>query len=320
MPDPVSGNIQLINIIAGDKLRPGDLISARVQEILPDGRYKLLWNGKTLTAQSLVTLKPGQIIRARVEGKPGNLLLHLMGSKSETTVNNKLQISPRTLLTAALLRSGSPLPEEAETARRAALLSRTKGLRTRMARLYAELLSKGSDPTADFLESVDSVLSGDRDQEKGGGRQKQRGWPQAPDHEELKNDLLDEVEDSDPIINLLNSLPGDRERWLFSSIIRNLGEDDVHLTWKIRNGINPALALTVRDGERTFEFLMEGLNDTRMSVFVDDEMKIDSKLWKSFCKNLALMKIKVDDTILSIDESDGFTAGTGKTVRDLEGR
>lgn len=318
MPDPISGNLQLINIIAGDKLRPGDLISARVQEILPDGRYKLLWNGKTLTAQSLVTLKHGQIIRARVEGRPGNLLLHLIRSKSETAVNNTLQISSRTLLTAALLRAGLALPQEAETARRAALLNRTRGTRTRMARLYAELLSKGSDPTADFLESVDSVLSGNH--RRDGGQKQHRGWPHPPEKEELKNDLVGDIEDIDPIINLLNNIPGKRDSWLFSSFVRNLGKDDVHLTWKIRNGLNPALALTVRDGSRSFEFLMEGLDTTRMSVFVDDGVEIDRKQWNSFRKNLALMKIQVDDTILSIDESDGFTAGTGKTVRDLEGR
>ncbi len=182
-----------------------------------------------------------------------------------------------------------------------------------MARLYAELLSKGSDPTADFLESVDTAFSGE-------GRDHRSGsWPQPPESEELKGELTEEGDDPDSLINLLNNVSGHRDNWMFRRLVRRLGEDEIRMVWKIRRGMDPALALTVYDGSHTFEFLMEGLDKTRLSVYVDDDTEIDEKLWNSFCESLALMNVKVDDTILSITKSDGFTPGTGEAVRDLEG-
>ncbi len=321
MPEPVRGNLQLTNIIAGDKLRPGDLISARVRDVLPDGRYRLVWNGRILTAKSHLTLQTGQFLRARVEGKPGGLLLHLLNTNSKTSETPMPQASIKTLLSAALLRAGLSLPEDVETVRRAALLNRTKGRRVRMARLYAELLSKGADPTADFLESVEAALSGNGKYRNGEGRNKGRGnWQSPPGPEELADELAAESPDPEPLINLLNKIPAEGDRWFFRHLMRKLNEEDIQLTWKIRKGLNPALALTLKDGARTFEFLLEGLDKTRLSVFADEEVEIDQKQWDSFRKNLTLMNIEVDDTILSIGESDGFTPGTAEVVQDLEGR
>ena len=312
MPDPVRGNFQLFNIVAGDKLRSGDVISVRIQTILPDGRFRLLWNGRTLTARSHLNFHPGQIIRARVERNSGGFFLHLLDSKFKTPHAASPQASTGTLLSAALLRAGLSLPGNSEAVRRAALLTRTKGSRVRMARLYAELLSKGSDPTADFLESVDTAFSGE-------GRDHRSGsWPQPPESEELKGELTEEGDDPDSLINLLNNVSGHRDNWMFRRLVRRLGEDEIRMVWKIRRGMDPALALTVYDGSHTFEFLMEGLDKTRLSVYVDDDTEIDEKLWNSFCESLALMNVKVDDTILSITKSDGFTPGTGEAVRNLE--
>ncbi|MCK5250214.1 MAG: hypothetical protein KAJ98_09645 [Spirochaetaceae bacterium] len=314
MPEPVRGNLQLTDIVAGDKLRTGDIISARIQTVLPDGRFRLLWNGRTLTARSHLNFRPGQIIRARVERNSGGFFLLLRDSRSKIPHTASPQASTRTLLSAALLRAGLSLPDGSEAARRAALLKHTKGHRVRMARLYAELLSKGTDPTADFLESVDTALSGD-------GRDHRSGnWTRPPDSDELKDEMNEEGDDPDSLINLLNNVSGHRDHWMFRRLVRHLGEGEIRMVWKIRRGMDPALALTIYDGSRTFEFLMEGLDNTQLSVFTDDNTEIDTKKWKSFRESLALMNVEVDDTILSIAESDGFTPGTGKAVRDLEER
>ena len=127
MPGPVRGNFQITNIIAGDKLRSGDFINARVKSVLPNGRFLLNWNGRVLTAK-----------RARVERRSGGFFLHLVDSKKTAPPILNSQTATRTLLSAALLRAGLPLPNEAEAARRVALLNRTKGHRVRQARLCVD--------------------------------------------------------------------------------------------------------------------------------------------------------------------------------------
>lgn len=312
MPGPVRGNFQITNIIAGDKLRSGDFINARVKSVLPNGRFLLNWNGRVLTAKSRLKFRTGQVIRARVERRSGGFFLHLVDSKKTAPPILNSQTATRTLLSAALLRAGLSLPNEAEAARRVALLNRTKGHRVRLARLYSELLAKGADPSADFLEFVDNSFSGGNDRRSG-------HWSAPPESGDLREELTEDEDGSDPLMNLLNSSSDKPVNWLFSRIIKNLGDVDIRILWKIRRGMDPALALTITDGSRTFEFLLEGLEKTRMSVYVDKDTVIEENEWYSFRRSLALMNVEVDDTILSIEESDGFTTGTAKAVRDLEG-
>jgi hypothetical protein len=106
---------------------------------------------------------------------------------------------------------------------------------------------------------------------------------------------------------------------MFRRLSRRLGDDDMHMTWKVRDKPVPALALTIRDGNRTFEFLLEGRKPTQMTVYAGHGTHVDDSAWAAFRHRLALMNVEVDDTISAISESDGFTAGAGETIRDLEG-
>ncbi len=318
IPNPVRGNFQLINTVAGDKLRSGDVVSARIKEILPNGRFRLSFNARTITAKSHLTFHAGQLIRGRVVRNSKGLFLHLLDSKSGKYQNPSSQTATRTMLSAALLRAGLSLTQDGEALRRVALLKRTKGPQPRMARLYAELLSKGSDPTAGFLESVDTLFSGDR------GNQRSRDWPEPPDADELKSELTgdssEDPDESDTFIDLLNKVPGKTDYWMFKKLSGALGEGKIRMLWKIRRGMKPALALTIIDGPRTFEFLIEGLDQTKMAVFVDENTEINEKQWNKFRQSLALMNVEVDDTLLHIARSDGFTPGVDGAVHDLEGR
>jgi len=321
MPDPVNGNFHLLNISSGDKLRPGDIVSARVKAVLPGGRFQLYCKGRLLTAKSSLAFHSGQIIRARVEQNGKELQLHLLNSRSKLNQKIFQRESIESLLPAALLRAGLSLTGEGETRRRAALLSRTRGSRLRMTRLYAEILAKGADPGAAFLESLDSLFSG------GSGGRKSRSWQSLPDPAELREELCgdssgeNEVSDEkDTLLNLLNAVPGKKNNWMFKRLTRTFADSDYRMVWKIRRGMDPALALTVYDGERTFEFLLEGLEKPHMTVYVDDDTQIEEKKWNSFRQTLALMNFAVDDTLLPISSSDGFTAGSEKVLEDLEGR
>ncbi|RKX76580.1 MAG: hypothetical protein DRP49_03155 [Spirochaetes bacterium] len=321
MPVPVSEKFHLININTGDRLRPGDVVSARIKAVLPNGRFRLYCNGRILTAKSSLTFRAGDLIRGRVEQTDRGLFLHLLTGGSKGNRDPSSLEMPRIMLFAALMRAGLPFSGDAEAQRRVALLNRTRGSQRRVARLYAELLAKGSDPGAAFLESVDGMLSG------GGDGQGSKRWPSSPDSEELQGELCgDSAEDSetadksDTLLTLISNVPGKNDTWMFKRLIRQLGEGELRMVWKIRHGINPALALTVYDGERTFEFLMEGLEKTQMAVYAGDGVDIDEKKWNIFRETLALMNVDVDDTLLPIGRSDGFTPGSDKAQQDLEGR
>ncbi|GEM_PF-678906 len=321
MPVPVSENFHLININTGDRFRPGDVVSARIKAVLPNGRFRLHCNGRILTAKSSLSFRTGELIRGRVEQTDRGIFLHLLAGDSKGIRDSSSLEMPKTMLFAALLRAGLPFSGDAETQRRVALLNRTRGSQRRVARLYAELLAKGSDPGAAFLETVDRMLS-----DGGDGRGSKR-WPSSPGSEELQGEFCgDSAEDSemvdksDTLLTLISNVPGKNDTWMFKRLIRQLGEGKLRIVWKIRHGMNPALALTVYDGERTFEFLLEGLEQTRMAVYAGGEVDIDEKRWNVFRETLALMNVNVDDTLLPISRSDGFTPGSDKVLQDLEGR
>jgi len=314
MPDPVNGKFHLINISPGDKLRAGDIVNARVKAVLPNGRFHLYCNGRLLTAKSSLHLHQGQSIRGKVVQNGSTLFLQLSDNQSKSKGMALFQQSSDVLLSASLLRAGLSLSGGVEDQRRAALLRRTRGPRLRIARMYAELLAKGTDPGALFLEHLDNLFSG-HDKHHGS-----RHWPTLPQPEELQEELCgDSDENSEKLLNLINNVPGKRDSWMFQKLVRKFKEGELKMVWKIRQGINPALALTVYDGNRTLEFLMEGLDHTRLTVYADEETVIDEKKWNSFRKNLALKNFVVDDTLLPISRSDGFTPGSDEVMQNLEG-
>ena len=319
MPNPVNGNFHLINITTGEDMRSGDVIKARVKAVLPNGRFRLYCRGRMLTAKSSLKLFPGQVIRGEVEQKGSSFFLRLLDSsgKPGKTLSGEV---PGKLLSAALLRAGLSLADETESMRRTALLKRTRGTKLRMARLYAELLAKGTDPSASFLETLDSIFSRRKT------RHNLKRWIHPPTGDELKNELTDNsssatqrTANSDILLNLLNSVPGKRENWLFRCLERELEEGNLRMVWKIRKGMKPALALSVYDGNRSFEFLMEGLEKMRLAVHTDEKTEIDEKLWESFRKRLSLINVEVGDTLLPISKSDGFTSGSDKVMQNLGG-
>jgi len=296
----VPGSLRISRLITRLGFRTGDLVTARVKSILSDGRYRLVLNKHTLIARSNLVFREGQVIRARFARERDGVYLRLLASRPELMNKSLAGTSTGTMLSAALIRAGLPLPEEAEGARRTALLRRTRGIRKRMARLYAELLAKGADPRAEFLEMISQSFSE-------GGSRRQGRWSIPPG----SNQISDEFRNSDiDVDHLLNLLAYDRRGdngWFFVRMKKILGNSEIRMMWKIRRGINPALALSIQDGKRNFEFLMEGLEKTRMAVFSDSEAKIDTKIWNSFRETLASLGIEVDETVLTMRDSDGFT-------------
>jgi hypothetical protein len=330
MPGPAGINFRNIEIDAGIEMRPGDLVSVRVKDVLPGGRLGLLWRGRTITAKTNLFFRPGQVLTAKVELREGGMRLRLVDARAGADVKGAAvsgrgveNIATRALLSSALLRAGLPLPDDSEIARRTALLERTKGRRLLMARLFAELFSKGADSGADFLEAVGGILDGGGDRRgrgSGGGGGPMREWRHPPGAGELSSEAAEEGSDENPLLALMSEAGGRSGDWAFRRMRRRLGGRDMDLVWKIRGGSNPAVALTVRDGERVFEFLMEGSEFPSISCFTDGKTAVDEKAWNNFRDRLALLNFTVSDTLLTIGESDGFTSGALEAARNLEER
>jgi len=298
----VSGSLKVSRLFMRLGFRSGDLVTARVKSILPGGRYRLILNRHTVIARSNLVFEEGQRIRARFVRNSSGIYLHLLESKPGLMYRGFAGASAGTMLSAALIRAGLPLPGEIEGARRAALLERTRGARKKMARLYAELLAKGADPNAEFLEMLNRSFSE-------GGNKRQGRWSTPPGGSQLSDEFRNSDIDNDPLLNLLAYDCRGNDGWSFIRLKKILGNREIRMMWKIRKGIDPALALTIQDGKRIFEFLMEGLEKTRMTVFSDSREEINLETWNSFRESLALLNIEVDDDILAPRDSDGFTPG-----------
>ncbi len=309
MTVPLSSKVSSLSARLGFKT--GQLVTARIKSVLPDGKYRLILNKHSVIARSNLVFREGEQIRARFIRGSNGIYLHLLESRPELARPGFSGESAGAMLSAALIRAGLPLPDDIEGARRMALLKRTKGIGKRMARLYAELLAKGTDPNANFLEMIDQAFSE-------GGNRRQGRWSAPPESSQLSAEFCSADIDIDPLLNLLAYDSREKDGWNFVRLKKNFGDCEIRMMWKIRKGIDPAIALTIQDGKRNFEFLMEGLEKTRMAVFSDSRAEIDIGIWNSFCESLASLGIKVDDAILELHNSDGFTPENPALAGSLE--
>lgn len=277
-----------------------------------------MWNSRRISAFSRLKLNVGQIIRARVEGGRNALRLRLLPLPSASeSLKSPQSAAPslRSILSASLLRAGSALPGETEAERRLALLSRTRGRPQAAARLYAELLTRGADPTADFLEALYSCLFGS----PGDSKSKPRSWNGLPSADTLAEEFGRE-EDADPLLELLGSVHGSSGSWHFKRLRRGINGRAADLILKFRRGSPAAMALTVHQGGRTFEFLLKGSRPIHLQVFCDHPDSVSEQDWKEFRDSPVLRAVHVDNVILPIEQSDGFTIGALKAAREMEER
>ncbi|PIE04458.1 MAG: hypothetical protein CSA76_04185 [Spirochaetales bacterium] len=312
---------------AGRSVRPGDVVSVRVAEVLPGNRFRILLGGRSLNAGSSIPLRAGQIIRAQVDRSGPLLRLRILQpevSRPSLPSSQTAALTPKAALTAAFLKAAMALPAESVLNRMSALLGRANGSRKRLARLYADLVSRGAEPSADFLEAVDELFHGSREGGQEGGREgggfggenknRHSGWKEPPSASQCQQDFSEDKDEQAPLIHLINQTDAKGDTWQFRRSRRRLGEDTVDLTWKIRQGSPPAMALTVQDGARRLEFLLEGLQPVNLTVYASENTEIPSELWNNFCERISLKNIQVNGTIQSMELSDGFSSDSGEAV------
>lgn len=304
----------------GDFPRSGDIVVARVVERVGEGLFRISLRGKSMTARSELSLNTGESIKARVEAIPGGRRLKILGRRGpsgEPIPLSRTPSHPRTILTEALLRSGLPVPEEAELRRKTALLSRSRGDLHRLSRLFSELTAKGIDPSADFLERLDQLL--DVGRRRGGGeRPPPRRWRQTPDSESLAADLTEDAETLPDELRLLNAARGVRGRWAFLPFSRVVGEKEWRGTLKVRVEGEPAITLSLKVEHNTWEFVLQGSRPARLTMYARYPEKARGDSLNILAERLSALNIVTDGSILPLEESDGFPSAAGKAFGPVE--
>ncbi|MBU0675796.1 MAG: flagellar hook-length control protein FliK [Proteobacteria bacterium] len=111
-PADPSGNQQAT--ISDVQLKPGQLLQARVQNLLPDGKVLLEIEGRAMTATSLARLTAGSTIWLEVREAGAEPLLVLAGKKAAAGALLRLLLSNSSLLTKSVasltMPSASPEP------------------------------------------------------------------------------------------------------------------------------------------------------------------------------------------------------------------
>jgi len=315
MPFPVGRKTILNNVKlkSGIKLYPGSVIRAEVLSG-SSGKVKLLWNSGIIKAESSVELKTGEIIDFKVFSEDGKIVLKpFSGEINKNQLNTfpgfYAKILPEHLKFAeSLFAAGLPLPHEEEFFRRYALLKRAEGNTRRLSRLYAELLSKGLDPSADFLEHVYSLLeNGNRGTS---GKHLSADIQDFFQPENLKYIFQEKGQsEENPILLLLSAVNGKNGRWIFKRENIKIKERTFSLVWKIRaDSPEKDLSLTISDNGRIFEFILSGTGKIKMNVYISDNIYIEEDSWKAFRERMYLINVDVSDKLSPLNEGNGFSA------------
>ncbi len=155
--------------VALRQFRSGDVVSVRVAEVFTGNRFRIQLGGQSMTARSTLPLRAGQLIRVHIEKSAGAVTLRILQSDLFPSASNNSPLTPAEALVRAFIDASLALPPDVTLSRMRALLSRTKGNAARMARLYVDLVSRGAEPSADFIEAVDGLLHGNEDGEENSG-------------------------------------------------------------------------------------------------------------------------------------------------------
>ena len=298
---PSEGIIRVPAVFSSRLPVNGSVVSLRVVDVLGGGYYRVLRDGRGMKAFARIPLREGQIIRVRVHRSDTRVELHIIRPRvASLNISN-----PPDALSVATLRAGMALPEDNESRRRSALLARSSGPGKRMTRLYAELLAKGMDPTADLLEFVEDFFS-----ERSGRYARKPSLDWNSNAASLKEHLTskDPPVNKGDIIDLINLKQGKNAPWYFQDSIIRIAGREYRTVWKIRHGLQPALALGVHDEDCSLEFLIEGIKPAHLEVFATEGHRISQQAWENFRQKIGKLEdIHVGPEIRPILESDGFT-------------
>jgi hypothetical protein len=313
-PSPIGGSIHL-TLQPGPALHPGQTVVVHVIKRLDAGKWAVGVLGKVYPAASSLSLESGAVLRARVSGSAGRLVL---------TVSD---VVPDAVLT-ALARQGIPqggleeliartlarasLPLLSETIRKLKSLLTRAGLEDRKsARSAVTLVDKRFDPGSPGAAALLRVLAfGDKG---GDDPRRYRGRP-FPENPEAVKDFVRSLP-ADPgstssALAAYNHSPGRTQSWIVIPFVFTTAVGRLSGTLKILHDAftSRPLALTLCTEGVALHLPLQGKRRS-LSIYCDsDELKRAAERGlDSLRSKFHNMGLEVDDIIKEGNAFDGFT-------------
>ena len=313
-PSPVGGRIQLA-LQPGSGLRPGETVTVHVIKRLDAGKWAVGVLGRVYPASSDLPLEPGAVLRARVSGTPGKLVLTVSDVVPDALLaalnaQGMPPGGPEELIARTLARAGLPLlPETIQSVRN--LLTRASALEDRKStRSAVALVDKRIDPGSPGAASLLKVLAFG---EKGGEdprRYRGRPLPDTPGAvKKFSDSLAGHLSASSSGLPAFNHSAPRNPSWVVIPYVFTTGAQSFAGTLKILfdSRVGRPLALTITTEGVAVHLPLIGRRRT-LSVYCDS-----SKLKSAAARGLDTLRAKfhnmgleVDDTIKEGNAFDGF--------------
>ncbi len=313
-PSPVGGSIHVAP--AGSSvLRVGETVIIRVIKELSPGKWAVGVRGKVLPALSDLFLEPGAVLKARVSGTAGRLVLTIASVEADAVVtalaaNGFPPGGVEELIARALARTGLPLlPETIQKLK--ALIARAGVEERKAARSAVTLVDKRIDPSSPGAASLLKVLSFGQKGGEDPRRYRGRPLPDTPQSvKEYAGSLPDLAASRPSILQAYNHRPARSQTWIVIPFAFTSEGERLEGTLKILFDHFKArpLALSLST-ERVALYL--GLQGPRraLSVYTDSNLvrRAAAKAMDTLRSKFHNMGLEVDDTIKEGNAFDGFS-------------
>jgi hypothetical protein len=313
-PSPVGGSLH-VSQPAASGLRLGETVVIHVIKELGPGKWAVGVRGQVFPALSDLLLQPGSVLRARVGGSAGRLLLTISSVEPDAVVqalsaNGLPSGGVEELLARALARSGLPLlPDTIQKLK--TLLARAGVDERKSARAAATLVDKRIDPGSPGAASLLRVLAFGQ---KGGDdprRYRGRPFPETPRSvKEYAGSLPDRDGSQPSILQAYNHRAGRSQTWIVIPFVFTTEGARLEGTLKIQFDVfkERPVALAVCAPDVSLYLPLQGRR-RKLSVYTDSESVKRSVLQglDSLRSKFHNMGLEVDDTIKEGNAFDGYS-------------
>ena len=313
-PSPVGGRIHLA-MQPGSGLHPGETVTVHVIKRLDTGKWAVGVLGRVYPASSELPLEPGAVLRARVAGLPGKLVLTVSDVVPDALLTAlKLQgITPggqEEIIARTLARAGLPLlPETIQKLK--TLLTRLGLEDRRSTRSAVALVEKRIDPSSPGAASLLKVLAFGQKSGEDPRRYRGRPLPDTPNAvKEFAASLAVDAASTSTALQAFNHSAPRTPSWVVIPFVFTTGEQRLAGTLKILFDAFAArpLALTVTTEGVALHLRLRGKRRA-LSIYCDTPAlgAAAARGLDSLRAKFHNMGLEVDDTIKEGNAFDGFT-------------
>jgi hypothetical protein len=325
-PDPVGAGVR-VTVPGLSGLRAGETVLVHVIKQLDAGKWAVGVKGRVYPAFSELPLEAGAVLKARVSGLPGRLILTLARAEPDAVLSALAAhgIPPggvEEAVARALARSALPI-DPPTIQKLKTLLSRAGVDEKKGARAAATLVDKRIDPSSSGAAALLKVIAFGQKGGEDPRRYRERALPRtARSVKEWAAGLAAEAAPRPSLLQAYNHRAGRSQTWIVIPFVFSSERTRLEGTVKILYDAFKAqpLALSISAGEVGLYLPLQGRRRS-LSVFCDSprvrhaaERGLDSL--RSKFHNMGL---EVDDTIKEGNTFDGFSpAEEGPTLPSVD--